>query len=282
MENLRFSASAILGALTEGCLAVLLPIVVLVVWMVRTKAKLVPFWVGCLVFPVFALLIEGGVAFVITFIDNKTLGILGKPLPLYLFSAAMAGIFEETGRVVGMKTLMRKYRDRRDGVTYGIGHGGIESVLLVGGGAAFTLLLALLTNTGMLDTVTAQYSDELKDAFMTNLRTMTENGFDTYMLGFFERISAIMLHVALSIIVFAGVRQKGKLWLYPLAIFIHFAADCTVIFPHVLGMPLWLFEVVFFAVAVGVLAGAVVFYRSLPQVLGEEPTAEPIQVNIQA
>lgn len=271
MDELHFPPSVIAGALLEGFLAVLLPIVLLIIWRIKTKAKLVPFWVGCLVFPVFALMIEGGCVLVITLIDRKTLGLLSEPLPLYIFSAAMAGIFEETGRLVGMKTLMRKYKDKRDAVTYGIGHGGIESILLIGGTAALTLFIAFFTNTGMLELFTANYTEELKETFLTNVRTMTENPFSTYMLGFFERISAIILHVSLSVLVFAGVRIKGKLWLYPLAIFLHFAADCTVILPKVLDTPLWLFELIFFVISVALAVVTAIYYRSLPQVLGDEP-----------
>ena len=271
MDNLHFPKEVILGALSEGILAVLFPIVLLIIWKLKTKAKLVPFWVGLLVFPVFALLLEGGCAFVITLIDKKTLGLLSEPLPLYIFSAAMAGIFEETGRLVGMKTLMRKYKDKRDAVTYGIGHGGIESILLIGGAAALTLFIALFTNAGMLELFTANYNDELKETFLTSVRTRTENHFSTYMLGFFERISAVILHVSLSVIVFTGVRIKGKLWHFPLAIFLHFAADCTVIFPHVLGTPLWLFELIFFVISVALAVVTAIYYRSLPQVLGDEP-----------
>ena len=271
MDNLHFPKEVILGALSEGILAVLFPIVLLIIWKLKTKAKLVPFWVGLLVFPVFALLLEGGCAFVITLIDKKTLGLLSEPLPLYIFSAAMAGIFEETGRLVGMKTLMRKYKDKCDAVTYGIGHGGIESILLIGGAAALTLFIALFTNAGMLELFTANYNDELKETFLTSVRTMTENHFSTYMLGFFERISAVILHVSLSVIVFTGVRIKGKLWHFPLAIFLHFAADCTVIFPHVLGTPLWLFELIFFVISVALAVVTAIYYRSLPQVLGDEP-----------
>lgn len=270
MDNIHFSAATIVGALLEGCLAVLLPVVLIVVWKLKTKAKLVPFWVGCSIFPLFALVLEALAATVITLIDRKTLHLLEKPLPLYLFSAAMAGIFEETGRFFGMKVFMRKYKDRRDGVTYGIGHGGIESVLLIGGSAALTVFVAILTNSGMLNTMMSAYDESLKTMLLENLSTMTSNGFSVYMLGFFERISAIILHISLSVLVFSSARQKGRLWLYPLAIFLHFAADCTVILPRVLETPLWLFEILFFAVSVALALPVFRYYRSLPQVLGEE------------
>ena len=266
MEDLHFSASSIIGALLEGTLAVLMPIAVLIIWKIKTKAKLVPFWIGCLIFPVFALVIESVCVAGIAFADKKMLNLLSNNLLLYTFSAAMAGIFEETGRFVAFKFLLRKYKDRRDSVTYGIGHGGIESIILVGGSAALTLFIALVTNSGLLEQFTTAYSEGLKEAFTDSVETMASNSFSTYMLAFFERISAVMIHISLSVLVFVSVRQKGKLWLYPLAVFIHFAVDCTVILPHVLGTPLWLFEIVFFLASLAVAVCVAVYYQKLPQV----------------
>ena len=41
----------------------------------------------------------------------------------------------------------------------------------------------------------------------------------------FERISAMLAHIGLSMIMFVAAKQKGKLWLYPVAIFMHALLD---------------------------------------------------------
>src|SRR5690242_8696931 len=59
-------------------------------------------------------------------------------------SALTAGLFEEIGRYVGYRWLMK--RDEKTwakGVMYGIGHGGIESMLFVAGLTALTLIQLL-------------------------------------------------------------------------------------------------------------------------------------------
>lgn len=272
MDNLHFSTSSILGALTEGILAVIFPIILIVVWKIKTKAKLVPFWVGCLVFPVFIIL-ESIVSVVVSLIDSISINILPNKVVMYLFASLMAGLFEETGRLVGFKTLMRKYRDKRDGITYGIGHGGIESILLVGGSACATLLLAIMVNTGLMTSIFEVYDEDMKELVAGNIRTAAENTFPTYILGFCERISAVILHISLSVIMFTGLRIKGKLWHYPLAIFLHFAADCTVILVHVCDMPIWLFEIIFFAVSAMIGVCTTMYYKKLPQELAAEDTA---------
>ena len=46
----------------------------------------------------------------------------------------------------------------------------------------------------------------------------------TFLWSGFERLSAMALHMALSVLVFASVRT-GRRWLYPAAILIHAAVD---------------------------------------------------------
>src|SRR5215213_3278212 len=66
-------------------------------------------------------------------------------------SALTAGLFEEIGRYVGYRWLMK--RDPKTwakGVMYGLGHGGIESMLLIAGLVAITLIQVLaLTRTDL-------------------------------------------------------------------------------------------------------------------------------------
>lgn len=275
MDELHFSTASLIAASVEGILAVLLPIVIIVVWKIKSKARLVPFWTGCLFFPLFALIIESTVAAIISFIDAMTLSLFSNTYILYLFAALMAGLFEETGRFVAFKTMMKKYNDRRDGVTYGIGHGGIESILLVGGSVCFTLAIALIVNAGAIDTFMESAPAESREALTEQLRTMAETSPSMYLLGFVERISAVMVHISLSILVFAGVKMKGKKWNYPLAIFLHFAIDCTVILPNCLNVPMLLFEIIFFIVSLAMLISMIVYYKKLPQVLGDEELVIP-------
>ena len=48
----------------------------------------------------------------------------------------------------------------------------------------------------------------------------------SYLIGIWERVSAIILQLSLSVLVWAAVRKGGKyLWLFPAAIFIHFLVD---------------------------------------------------------
>ena len=45
------------------------------------------------------------------------------------------------------------------------------------------------------------------------------------LIAVWERVFAVMLHVALSIFVFRAAREKSKLWYFPLAILLHAIVD---------------------------------------------------------
>ena len=65
--------------------------------------------------------------------------------PVASFSA---GLFEETGRLLVMLWLLRRFHRWVDGISFGLGHGGIEAILLVGLAQASYLGLAVMINTG--------------------------------------------------------------------------------------------------------------------------------------
>ena len=65
------------------------------------------------------------------------------------FSALTAGLFEETGRWLGYRFLIKKERSWRVGVMYGLGHGGIESILLIGINMAVLLVLYVALARGI-------------------------------------------------------------------------------------------------------------------------------------
>ena len=83
-----------------------------------------------------------------------TLVVPGLPEPArgFLLSVPVAsftaGLFEETGRLVVMLLLLKAFHRLADGLAFGLGHGGLEAMLLVGLTYVSNLVLAVLMNTG--------------------------------------------------------------------------------------------------------------------------------------
>jgi uncharacterized membrane protein YhfC len=100
-------------------------------------------------------------------------------------------------------------------IMYGIGHGGLESVLISGLSLLVTLVVVLRSNAGAI----------LSPAFQQTVAAVGAGDVPTLLAGGIERIIAIALHIALSVLVFQAVKRPGCVWLYPLAILLHAAVD---------------------------------------------------------
>lgn len=209
-----------------GCLFGLLgPIVVGIVYKVKTKCRILPMIVGAICFFVFASILEGLLHQYCLMSDNVISRTITSSAVLYvLYGAFAAGIFEETARLFGFKVLLRKNNDKSQAIGYGIGHGGIEVILVLG----VNYLIYLLSICGV-DMGGQEVNNQL-------IGIAQSIGFSTVVLAIVERTSAMLLHIGLSIFVFIGVK-RNKFYLYPLAIILHVLADVPAALYQVTGSP---------------------------------------------
>jgi uncharacterized membrane protein YhfC len=103
-----------------------------------------------------------------------------------------AGIFEETARFLGLRSLI-KDDSYETGLIYGAGHGGIESILIVGINV-FTVGFILLTNPETFPPIQL-------DAILTTPAYLP-------LVGLYERIMAITIQISFSIMVIESIRRK--------------------------------------------------------------------------
>ena len=196
-------------------------------WAVKkNKANLPPILFGAAVFLVFALVLESTVHQIVLQGERGAL-IQGNVLYYALYGGLMAGLFEETGRFLAMKFLLKKHPATPNaGVAYGLGHGGAEMLLLFGLSMISTFAMALMMNLGQMDLLTAKVPAESKEQVLAQLEQVKTTGAGMYLLGLWERFSALILQVSLSILVWAAARKGGKwLWLFPAAILLHALVD---------------------------------------------------------
>ena len=162
--------------------------------------------------------------------------IQGSTLLYALYGGLMAGLFEETGRFVAFRIVLRKRLDNdRNALMYGAGHGGAEAILLLGLAYASNLIMSVMINAGLADKLTAGLTGAMADQVRAVLHALTTTPAWTYLLAMAERVVAIATHICLSVLVWFAAKKSGKRWLYPLAILLHAALDgVTVILASVL------------------------------------------------
>lgn len=127
---------------------------------------------------------------------------------IYLIPSFTAGLFEETARYIAIQYLI-KNEDYRTGLTYGAGHGGIESIFLVGINI-LTIGIILLTKPESLPQM--------------QLEIILATPWYLPLVGAYERIMVMPIHISLSIMVLESIRQK-KIEYLLLAVIVHTAIN---------------------------------------------------------
>ena len=196
--------------------SIALPVGLMIWWKRKTGEKLWCFIAGTLCFMLFAMGLENILHTVCLMGENPvSVFLMASPVAYTLYAALAAGLFEETGRLFGFKVLLKQQREKACSVAYGIGHGGIEVFIILG----VSYLMVLLVKSGV------PLGDAETTATMAQAADAIQPG--TVCIAMFERLSAVMAHIGLSMLVFLAARKKGKGWLYPAAILLHALLDTS-------------------------------------------------------
>ena len=141
-----------------------------------------------------------------------------------LILAFTAGLFEVIGRYAVAKILCWKKKVALEltyetGIAAGIGHGGIEAVLIVGMTYINNLLFTIMINTGEWESMLAEIkvaAEQMGDMSIYQIyETIPQQLIDTpwylYLAAGYERILTIIAHIAMTLIVFYFVSKKKDL-----------------------------------------------------------------------
>ena len=200
--------------------------VVLLIYYRKKGADILPFFIGCAVFVIFALFLEPLMHQLVLKVLPVGKTIMGNTLLYALYGGLAAGIFEETGRFLAFKTVLKKkLGNDRNALMYGAGHGGIEAILVLGFAYIGNIVMSVLINAGQTDMLTATATGEAAEQLKAVLDSLVTTAPWTYLLAIVERAVAITTHICLSVLVFFAAKKPGKGWLFPLAILLHAALD---------------------------------------------------------
>lgn len=218
-----FGSDIITTLAIGAALGFLIPIAAVVVFKLsHRKASLLSAVVGMMTFLVFAMMLEQLLhVFMLPLVVNSDI--------LYIIYGTMAaGIFEETGRFISCKLLMKNRTDNANAVMMGIGHGGIEALILMGITTLSYLMTVLSVNAMGFDEFAAAAganTPELLETARAQLESLMTYDIPYMLLSALERIIAMTLHVSMSVVVMKAATVPGKIWLYPAAVLIHALFD---------------------------------------------------------
>jgi len=248
----EMNVALVVTFLLAGTFNVIFPLI-LGYWIIKRKStnwKL--FGVGVLTF-------IGSQIFHIPVVRGLTLafssGILPKIDPGFapFFNAIvlglLAGLFEETARWIGYKLLKKKGDSFGAALTLGAGHGGIEAMII---GASVLL--------GLVQMITLLTSDAALQALQPNQAALAQMQIKEYwatpwhmpLAGAVERIGAVGLHIALSVMVWMAISFRKPIWFW-LAILYHAVVDAFAVLAMSFALNIWLIELVLIVVSFSML-----------------------------
>ena len=236
-----------------------LPLGLLIVLQRRFRASLMPALAGALIFVAFAMVFESSIGSALLVASPGLQSAVSSGGAAYgLYAGLMAGLFEETGRLCAFLFLTQSARGKNDvstALSYGVGHGGIESILLVGMTYLSNLMVSISVNQHGVDALLdASGLDAAAREIQRGMIEVLVNtpSFD-FLAGGIERIITIAVHIALSVLVWMAVTRRGSLWMYPLAILLHAALNFPAgLYRFGIIRSAWLIELVVLLIGAGI------------------------------
>ena len=236
MEIGHVGAGTFAGIIFSLCISIALPVVLLIVVHKKTKARMAMAVIGAATFFLFAMVLEQILHAVVLGVGGEC--ITGNIWIYGLYGGLAAGLFEEVGRFVAMRFAMKKQLNLPNALMYGVGHGGIEAILIVGLASVSNLVTSIMINAGTLEASLGALDQATKEATLTQLSALWTTPSYQFFLSGIERIVAVTLHIALSVLVFQAVKLGKKRYWF-LAFAIHVGVDfATVIAANYLNLVL--------------------------------------------
>ncbi len=223
MQLLHVSTGWLISLGIATIVEILLPLALALYVSRRLRVRWRYFWYGVAVFAAVQLFTRVPAVYVLNNVLAAQLKESRALLWGWLFLLSLtAALFEEVGRYFGYRIFMGKEEKAwPKGVMYGIGHGGVESIVLVGlVSSALSLVNIEVIQSLDISKLPAAQQATLHDQFAT---LAAQPGWLS-LLGGYERLCAIAFHIAMSVVVLQAFRRGQMRWLW-YAIGLHFLFD---------------------------------------------------------
>lgn len=222
------SLATILAVCVTLFISLILPLIVYIVYGIRNKGKGVwtAWLLGAAGFFVFQIIIRTPILSILS-MNESFLAFSQKHYVLHcLMMAFTAALVEVAGRYIVAKIMSKKLTAERS-FAAGLGHGGIESMVLIGITYVNNLLYIAMINSGAFDTTVEQAASIGIDtsALLTIKETLINTSAGIYLLAGYERILTMILHIALTMLVCYFVSRKKDFVGIVICLLLHWLVD---------------------------------------------------------
>ena len=214
---MEISISTVVALGISTLFTLILPIPVLIFACVKKKLSLRPFLFGALAFFISQIILRIPLLNILS-TQSWFQSFAQQQMLVYLLALCFtAGLFEETARLIGAKYFCKRRREYRDAISFGIGHGMCEVLLLIGLSALSNFLCSVMINSGTLATAVTPAIAQQITASLAAVSSVQ------IYLGIVERFSAVLFHIFATVLIFQGVNRGHSFRYWLLAILSHMA-----------------------------------------------------------
>ncbi len=192
--------------IVSGVLEIAVPLILGLMLRRRLRVSWKTYVVGCIMFAV--SLVRMPLNYAVSQTLKTTLSGAMLRFLLLAFPSLTAGLFEESARFAAFRILVKE-RSWENGLMYGAGHGGFESIFLAG--------VSVLSTAIVITLFPSMLPSE-------QLQAIAALPVHLPLIGLYERLMAITIQIGLSVLVLQCFIHMRFIYLW-YAIAIHFAID---------------------------------------------------------
>ena len=225
------STASMIAIIITLFITLIAPVVVWIIYGVKNKGKGV--WkalaLGAAGFVLLQMIIRMPILNIVSLIPGFGTFVAEYYVVYCLILAMTAALFEVVARF-GVAKILQKKINYEQGVAAGLGHGGIEAILIVGMTYINNLLYAIMINSGTfaqtIEAVAATDTTGTAEAQLLAIQaSLVEAPSYLFYLAGYERVLTVIFHTAMSLLVCYLVYKKKAVLGVGIAFVAHFMVD---------------------------------------------------------
>ena len=225
------STASMIAIIITLFITLIAPVIVWIIYGVKNKGKGV--WkalaLGAAGFVLLQMIIRMPILNIVSLVPGFGTFVAEYYVVYCLILAFTAALFEVVARF-GVAKILQKKINYEQGVAAGLGHGGIEAILIVGMTYINNLLYAIMINSGTfaqtIEAVAATDTTGMAEAQLLAIQaSLVEAPSYLFYLAGYERVLTVIFHTAMSLLVCYLVYKKKAVLGVGIAFVMHFLVD---------------------------------------------------------
>lgn len=224
------STASMIAIIITLFITLIAPVIVWIIYGVKNKGKGV--WkalaLGAAGFVLLQMIIRMPILSIVSLLPGFGSFVAEYYVVYCLILAMTAALFEVVARF-GVAKILQKKINYEQGVAAGLGHGGIEAILIVGMTYINNLLYAIMINTGsfqgMIQDALRTSGPEVAEQLIMVMDSLVETPSYLFYLAGYERVLTVIFHTAMSLLVCYLVYKKKAVLGVGIAFVMHFLVD---------------------------------------------------------